>query len=153
MSRQHASVSQGPLCSDNCSCCRTEIENAVQTFCLTHSQYTDAKPTSPSADSITPGAGQGNDRTTNCSVTGMTRPRERSTSKAGIDPRSVGLEADALTTRPIRRPQAHSLPHSCTHCNRLVGLVVKASASRAEGPGFESRLRWDFFRGRVILVT
>ena len=30
--------------------------------------------------------------------------------------------------------------------DRLVGLVVKASASRAEGPGFESRLRRDFFR-------
>ena len=29
--------------------------------------------------------------------------------------------------------------------NRLVGLVVKASASRAEGPGFESRLSRDFF--------
>ena len=29
--------------------------------------------------------------------------------------------------------------------NRLVGLVVKASASRAEGPGFESRFRQDFF--------
>ena len=29
--------------------------------------------------------------------------------------------------------------------NRLVGLVVKASASRAEGPGFESRLRQEFF--------
>ena len=28
---------------------------------------------------------------------------------------------------------------------RLVGQVVKASASRAEGPGFESRLRRDFF--------
>ena len=28
---------------------------------------------------------------------------------------------------------------------RLVGLVVKASASRAEDPGFESRLRRDFF--------
>ena len=27
----------------------------------------------------------------------------------------------------------------------LVGLVVKASTSRAEGPGFESRFRWDFF--------
>ena len=26
----------------------------------------------------------------------------------------------------------------------LAGLVVKASASRAEGPGFESRLRRDF---------
>ena len=28
---------------------------------------------------------------------------------------------------------------------RLVGLVVKASASRAKDPGFESRLRRDFF--------
>ena len=28
--------------------------------------------------------------------------------------------------------------------NRFVGLVVKASASRAEDPGFESRLRLDF---------
>ena len=28
---------------------------------------------------------------------------------------------------------------------RLVGLVVKASASRGEDPGFESRLRRDFF--------
>ena len=28
---------------------------------------------------------------------------------------------------------------------RLVGLVVKASASRAEGPGFESRQHRDFF--------
>ena len=27
---------------------------------------------------------------------------------------------------------------------RLVGLVVKASASRAEGPGFSFRLRRDF---------
>ena len=31
--------------------------------------------------------------------------------------------------------------------DRLVGLVVKASASTAEDPGFESRLRRDFFRG------
>ena len=37
---------------------------------------------------------------------------------------------------------AHDLP---AKANRLVGLVVKASASRAEGPGFESRLRRDFF--------
>ena len=29
--------------------------------------------------------------------------------------------------------------------DHLVGLVVKASASRAKGPGFESRLRQDFF--------
>ena len=37
--------------------------------------------------------------------------------------------------------------------DRLFGLVVKVSASRAEDPGFESRLRRDFFRGRVIPVT
>ena len=30
--------------------------------------------------------------------------------------------------------------------NRLIGLVVKASASRAEDLGFESRLRRDFSR-------
>ena len=29
--------------------------------------------------------------------------------------------------------------------DHLAGLVVKASASRAEDPGFQSRLRWDFF--------
>ena len=29
--------------------------------------------------------------------------------------------------------------------DRLVGRVVKASVSRAEDPGFESRLRRDFF--------
>ena len=28
--------------------------------------------------------------------------------------------------------------------NRFVGLVVKASASRAEAPGFDSHLRRDF---------
>ena len=34
----------------------------------------------------------------------------------------------------------HPLPHP------LDGLVVKASASRAEDPGFEFRLQLDFFR-------
>ena len=37
--------------------------------------------------------------------------------------------------------------------HRLVGLVVKASPSRAEDAEFESRLHRDFFRGRVIPVT
>ena len=58
-SQQQASVSQGPICSDNCTCCHTEIEVADQTFYLTESQYTDTVPTSPSADPITPGAWQG----------------------------------------------------------------------------------------------
>ena len=57
-SQQHASVSQGRICTDNFTCYHTEIEAADQTFHLTQSQYTDTGPTSPSADPITPGAWQ-----------------------------------------------------------------------------------------------
>ena len=57
--QQQASVSQGRICSDNFTCCHTEIEVADQTFYPTQSQYTDTGPTSPSADPITPGAWQG----------------------------------------------------------------------------------------------
>ena len=58
-SQQHASVSQGRICSDNFTCCHTEIELADPTFYLTQSQYTDTGLTSPSADPIMPGAWQG----------------------------------------------------------------------------------------------
>ena len=58
-SQQHASVSQGRICSDNFTCCYTEIGVVDQIFHLIQSQYTDTGPTSPSADSITPGAWQG----------------------------------------------------------------------------------------------
>ena len=73
-SQQHASVSQGRICTDNFTCCHTEIEAADQTFHLTQSQYTDTGPTSPSADPITPGAWQGSHWSANFEVTGMTRP-------------------------------------------------------------------------------
>ena len=58
-SQQYASVSQGRVCSENFTCCHTEIEVADPTFHHTQSQYTDTGPTSPSADPITPGAWQG----------------------------------------------------------------------------------------------
>ena len=58
-SQQHASVSQGRICTDNFTCCHTETEVADQTVYLTQSQYTDTVPTSPSADLIMPGAWQG----------------------------------------------------------------------------------------------
>ena len=58
-SQQHPSVSQGRICTDNFTCCHTEIEAADPTFHLTQSQYTDTGPTSPSTDPITPGAWQG----------------------------------------------------------------------------------------------
>ena len=75
-SQQHASVSQGRICSDNLTCCHTEIEAADPTSHLTQSQYTDTGPTSPSADPITPGAGKGSHWSANFEVTGMTRPRK-----------------------------------------------------------------------------
>ena len=49
----------GTICSDNLTCCHTEIKAADQTFHLTQSQYTDTGLTSPSTDPITPGAWQG----------------------------------------------------------------------------------------------
>ena len=58
-SQQQASASQGRICSDNFTCCHTEIEVADPTIYLTQSRYTDTGPTSPSADPIMPGAWQG----------------------------------------------------------------------------------------------
>ena len=84
-SQQQASVSQGRVCSDNFTCCHTEVEAANQTFYLTQSQYTDTEPASPSADPITPGAWQGRHWSTNFSVTGMTRPG-KIPSPAGFKP-------------------------------------------------------------------
>ena len=58
-SLQHASVSQGRICSDKFTCRHTEIQVADQTFHLTQSQYTDTGPTCPGTDPITSGAWQG----------------------------------------------------------------------------------------------
>ena len=87
--QQHASVSQGRICSDSCTSCHIEIEVADQTFHLSQSQYTDAGPTSPSTDPITPGAWQGSHWSANFSVTGITRPR-KNPGASGIRTRSRG---------------------------------------------------------------
>ena len=73
-SQQQASVSQGRICEDNFTCCHTETEVADPTFYLTKSQYTDTRPTSPSADPIMPCAWQGSHWSANFEVSGMTRP-------------------------------------------------------------------------------
>ena len=83
------SVSQGRICSENGTCCHTEMQVADQTFYLAQSQYTDTGPSCPSADPITLGAWQGSHWSTHFQVTGMTRPRARSTRiESGIKPRS-----------------------------------------------------------------
>ena len=101
-SQQQASVPQGRICSDNGTCCHTEIEVADPTFYLTQSQYTDTRPTSPSADPITPGAWQGSHWSANFEVTGMTRPR-KIPAQAGFEPGIFRSRGGRLTTRPTRR--------------------------------------------------
>ena len=114
-SQQHASVSQGRICAENFTCCHTETEAADPTFYLTHSQYTDTEPTSPSADPMTPGAWQG--EPLECQFLShwyMTRPG-KIPSQAGLKLHIfLSLEADALTTRPTRRSRA------CMH-HKVVG--------------------------------
>ena len=89
-SQQQARVSQGRICLDNFTCCHTEIEVADPMFYLTQSQYTDTRPTSPSADPITPGAWQGSHWSANFEVTGMTRPR-KNPGASGIRTRDLPL--------------------------------------------------------------
>ena len=88
--QQHASVSQGRICSDNFTSCHTEMEDADQTFHLTQSQYTDTGLTSPSADPITSGAWQDSHWSANFEVTGMTRPR-KNPAASGIRTRDLPL--------------------------------------------------------------
>ena len=102
-SQQHASVYQGRIYSDICTCCHTEIEAADVTFYLTQSQYTDTGQTSPSADPITPGAWQGSHWSANFEVTGMTRPRKNPVASGDSNSGSSAFGADALTTWPTRR--------------------------------------------------
>ena len=58
-SQQQPSVSQGPICTDNFTCCHTEVEVADPTFYLTQSQKIDTGLTSPNADLMMSGAWQG----------------------------------------------------------------------------------------------
>ena len=101
--QQHASVSQGQICSDNFTCGHTEIQVADQTFYLTQSQYTDTGPTSPSTDPITPGAWQGNHWSAHFLSHWYDSTPKKSRCKRDSNPGSSALEADALTTRPKRR--------------------------------------------------
>ena len=88
--QQHVSVSQGRICTDNFTCCHTELEVADQTFHLTESQCSDTGHTSPSADQFIPGAWQGSHWSANFYVTGMTGPR-KTPGANGIQSRNLPL--------------------------------------------------------------
>ena len=118
-SQQHASVSQGRICSDNFTCCHIETEVADQTFYLTQSLYTDTGLTSPSADPIMTSAWQGSYWSAIFKVT----------CKRDSNPGSSAPEADALTTRPARRSAvdtklAFKLVKTAGHCSTVHGKFL-----------------------------
>ena len=142
MSRQHASVSQGRICSDSFACCHTEIKVADQTFYLAQSQYTDTGPTSPSADHITPGAWQGSHWSPNFWVTSMTRSG-KIPSRAG----SSTLGAVSLTTRPSRQLDEQAaffltsyIWNYVTSCVRLTSRHVKTYHWTSDRTSFPTNL-------------
>ena len=95
-SQQRVSVSQERICSDNFTCCHTEIEAADQTFYLTHLQYTDTGPTSPSVDPITPGAWQGSHWSANVLSHWYDSTPKKSRRKWDSNPGLSALKADVL---------------------------------------------------------
>ena len=56
------------------TCCHTGIEVTGQTFRLTQPHSTDTGPTSPSTDTMAPGAGQGCHWSADFEVTDMIQP-------------------------------------------------------------------------------
>ena len=93
-SHQHSGLSQRRLRLDKCTCCHTEIELADQTCYLTQSQYADTGPTSPSTDPIAPGWPLERQLLSRWCDSARNK---RSTSKAGTEPGSAAVSADALT--------------------------------------------------------
>ena len=101
-SQQHASVSQGRVCSDNFTCCHTEIEVADQTFYLTKSQYTVTGQTSPSTDPITPAPGRVATGVPMFEPLVLLDP-EKILAQVGFEPGTFRSRGGCLTTRPTRR--------------------------------------------------
>ena len=57
---------------------------------------------------------------------------------------ALGAESHVLSWLPRLLALQPPATNASVRFDRLVGQVVKASPSRAEDPGFESRLRLDF---------
>ena len=119
-------VPQGRICSDNFTCCHTEIETADQNFHLTQSWYTDIGPTSPSTDPVTPGAWQGSHWRANFEVTGVTRPRELQR-KRDSNPGSSALEA--------------VIRYSGTTCGVMVSTSTFLACHQCENAGWALNVR------------
>ena len=101
-SQQHASVPQGRICSDNFTCCHTQVEVADQTIHLTQSQYTDIGPTSLSVDPVTPDVWQGSHWNANFLCHWYDSTSKKIPAQAGFEPGIFRSRGGRLTTRPTR---------------------------------------------------
>ena len=135
---------------------RPHLEVADQTCRLTQSRYTDTGPTSPNSDPTTLDVRHGS----SFSTTFQSKyPVPHSfTHTSGLNCKIhaawsalIGQVLQEVSLSFTLCPQGKHLDksfQSVISCpvNRLLGLVVKASATREEDPGFESRLCVGFFR-------
>ena len=102
-SQQHTNVFQGRFCSDNCTCCHTETEVAVQAFCLTQSQvYRHRGQPVPALTPKRQAPGTVAIGVTIYKSLVMTRSGKIPKGKARNELGFATLRADALTTKPTR---------------------------------------------------
>ena len=101
-SLQRASEFQGQIYSEKSMCCSTYTEVAEKASYLTQSQYTDTRPTSPSADTIMPGAWQGSHWSVKFLSHWCDDSKKSPQHNQESNPGSSAPEVDALTTRPTR---------------------------------------------------
>ena len=142
---KHASVSQGRICMNNCTCCHTDTQVADQTWYLTQSQYTDTGLTSPSSDLMTRGTWQdSHQRTDFVEVTGMTACKKPSGKRGGWGGGSI--PGPPLSEPRLRQilSQAGFARVGSYQCSKLALQWLPCQA-----PGIAT----GFFRGRVIPVT
>ena len=100
-SQQHASVSQGRICSDMCTCCHTETGVAKPSMSPSHNILTPGQP----VEALTLWRQSPGRVATGVPILkslvwldpGKSRRRRES------NPGSAAFEADALTTRPTKR--------------------------------------------------
>ena len=156
----------GRICSDNWTCCHTEIEVADPTFYLTQSQFIDTGPTSPSADAITPGAWQGSHWSANF----LSHWYDSTPAQSGFEPEVFRSRGGRLYHQAnealVGREQAVSavllgpvfiacLLSVCSihadfslvssYRNRLVGLVVRRPPRERKIPGSNPDCAGFFF--------
>ena len=114
-SQQDCSASRVLICSDDCTWYHTEIEAADHTFYPTHSQYTDTRPTSPSADPIMPGAWCHWNSTIKSVVWLDLKKKKKK------DPRQSGNGRQVCQSQPSSRP--FGVRSGSRHCLLAAALV------------------------------